>query len=369
MSHLLANLTQFARLLRAAGIPITPAQVADAAAGLAWIDLARREDVQNVCRALWVQHRRHLPLFDRAFDLFWRQQAGAGEQAEIPGPQWTSLRLMMAQEGALAGEGDPEKEPFSAYSAVERLRHKPFTALSAEEMTRVRNLIAGLNWQPPVRRTRRTIPARHGAHFDGRRTLRHSLRYGGEPLRLARRARTHTPRPLILLCDASGSMAPYSRMLLHFAYALSVRLAAVEVFLFSTRLTRVTPHLRRRSIHSALDQIAHHASDLGGGTQIGGALKAFNLRWARRLLHRGAILLLISDGWDRGDPAEISAQMARLHRLAHRLIWLNPHLAAPDYEPLTRGMRAALPHIDHFLPVHNLHSLEQLAALLETLPG
>lgn len=372
MSHLLANLTHFARLLRETGIPITPAQVGDAAAGLALIDLARREDVQNVCRALWVQHPQHLPLFNRAFDLFWQQHTTDRDaDHQTPGARagQHEARLRLAPAGQSAAAGNPEKETLYPYSAVEILRHKPFAALSNEELTRVRNLIAALTWQPPQRRTRRKTPARHGAYFDGRRTLRHSLRYGGEPLRLARRRRSQASRPLILLCDASGSMAPYSRILLHFAYALCAHLGAVEVFLFSTRLTRVTPHLRRRAIPAALDEISRQANDLGGGTQIGEALKTFNRRWARRVLGGGALLLLISDGWDRGDPVEIRSQMARLRRSCHRLIWLNPHLGDPAYEPLTRGMQAALPFIDHFLPVHNLHSLEQLAVLLQSLPG
>ncbi len=191
-----------------------------------------------------------------------------------------------------------------------------------------------------------------------------NLRYGGEPMRLARRKPIYKRRPLVVICDVSGSMERYSRVLLHFIYTMSHGLDQIEAFVFGTRLTRITQQLRKRSVDQAMDEVVAQAHDMGGGTQIGASLKTFNYHWGRRVLGQGAIVLLISDGWDRGEPDEVRRQMERLQLNARRLIWLNPLLGSSTYEPLTRGMQAALPFVDDFLPVHNLHSLEQLGTLL-----
>ena len=224
-----------------------------------------------------------------------------------------------------------------------------------------------LTWQLEPRRTRRTVAAAHGKLLDLRRTLRHNLRYGGEPLELPRRQRKVKRRPLVVICDISGSMERYSRVLLQFIYAVSSRLDRVESFVFSTRLTRITRQLRTRDVDHALDEATAAITDWAGGTRIGEAIKHFNYQWARRVLNQGAVVLIISDGWDRGDVTLLGREMDRLHRSCHRLIWLNPLLSDVDYEPLVRGMQAALPHIDDFLPVHNLASLEQLADKLSKL--
>jgi uncharacterized protein with von Willebrand factor type A (vWA) domain len=200
-----------------------------------------------------------------------------------------------------------------------------------------------------------------------RRTLRRSWRFGGEPVELSWRHIRTEPRPLVLICDISGSMERYSRILLQFAHAISAGLGDVETFVFGTRLTRITRQLRHKDIDDAIDAVSKHVVDWSGGTRIGEAIKEFNFRWGRRVLGRSPVVLLISDGWDRGDPELLAREMDRLQRSCYRLIWLNPLLGTPGYEPLTVGMQAALPFVDDFLPVHNLVSLEQLGAKLAAL--
>jgi hypothetical protein len=231
-------------------------------------------------------------------------------------------------------------------------------------MAAVRRMMLKTQWQLEPRRTRRTVRTAQGELIDLRRTIRQNLRHGGELLRLAHKERKLKRRPVVLLCDISGSMERYSRVLLQFIYVVTSRLDRVESFVFSTRLTRITRQLRRRNIDDALREASAVVHDWAGGTRIGEAIKIFNYEWARRVLNQGAIVMIISDGWDRGDIALLEREMDRLHRSCHRLIWLNPLLGAADYQPLVRGIKAALPHIDNFLPVHNLASLEQLADLL-----
>jgi uncharacterized protein with von Willebrand factor type A (vWA) domain len=224
-----------------------------------------------------------------------------------------------------------------------------------------------MRWQIEERPTRRRRPDRRGRVLDFRRTLRRSTRYGGELVELAWRETRTTPRPLVVICDISGSMERYSRILLQFVHAITEGVDEVESFVFGTRLTRITRQLRHRDIDDALDAVSKHVLDWSGGTRIGDAVKEFNFRWGRRVLGRGPVVLLISDGWDRGEPELLRREMDRLQRSCHRLIWLNPLLGSPGYEPLTVGMQAALPFVDDFLPVHNLVSLEQLGAKLATL--
>jgi uncharacterized protein with von Willebrand factor type A (vWA) domain len=227
--------------------------------------------------------------------------------------------------------------------------------------------MTALVWQLGERRTRRRKPGK-GRLLDLRRTVRKSLRYGGEVLEWARREPKYKPRPLVIVADISGSMERYTRLLLHFIYSLTAGLdQPVEAFVFSTRLTRITRQLHGREVEAALREVGQAVSDWSGGTRIGEALKAFNFDWGRRVLGHGAVVLFISDGWDRGDVDLLRREMARLQRTCHRLIWLNPLLGSPEYEPLTRGMQAALPYIDDFLPVHNLASLEDLARRLTDL--
>ena len=215
--------------------------------------------------------------------------------------------------------------------------------------------------------TRRWVAGSGGA-VDPRRLLRVNARHGGEPLVIPRRERRRAPRPLVVLCDVSGSMEPYTRMLLLFVHAMARRRRSVEVFVFSTRLTRITRPVRRAADRRGADARARRVQDWSGGTRIGEALRTFHVHWGRRVLRRGPVVLLISDGWDLGEPEMLRREIARLQRSCFRLIWLNPLIGSPGYAPLTRGMRAALPHVDDFLPVRNMASLEALAARLEAMP-
>jgi uncharacterized protein with von Willebrand factor type A (vWA) domain len=253
------------------------------------------------------------------------------------------------------------------YSDRELLRHKNFAEMTSEEAEAVKHMIAHLLWKVSERRTRRKRPGK-GHLIDLRRTLRRSLRSEGEIFRWSYLEPKRKPRPLVVIADISGSMERYTRLLLHFIYGMKAALnQPVEAFVFSTRLTRITRPLQSRDLDIALKNVGELVNDWAGGTRIGESLKTFNFDWGRRVLGRGAIVLIISDGWDRGDGQVLSREMARLKRNCHRLIWLNPLLGAPDYEPLTRGIQAALPHIHDFLPVHNLASLEDLANRLADL--
>lgn len=372
--HLLPNIVHFGRLLRGLGIPITPAQMLDFVAALEIVDLRRREDVQESARAIFVSRQEHLELFDEAFALFWR----ARPTSRMPPMELGNLlkkhpgaeekNRLISRGAAESRPQSEDDEPFvdKLFTATDRelLRHKDFAQMNEYELAQVKAFMQELPWQPPLRRTQRRRPGGRGDQLDLRRTFRHNLRYGSEMLRLAHRRRTTKRRRLVVLCDISGSMDRYARVLLQFLYGLSRSLDQVEVFVFSTRLTRITRHLHRRSIDEAVAQAAKTVHDWAGGTRIGEALHTFNFDWGRRVLGQGAVVMIISDGWDRGDPAQLDAEMARLQRSCHRLIWLNPLLGSPTYQPLTRGIQAALPHVDDFLPVHNLVSLEQLAATL-----
>jgi hypothetical protein len=253
------------------------------------------------------------------------------------------------------------------YSERELLRHKDFSLVEESELESIKRLLAELAWRIGQRRTHRLSPGGRSV-TDLRHMFRSSLRFGGEILEWDYKQFKLKPRPLIVLADISGSMERYTRMLLYFAFSISKRFTQdVATFVFSTRLTHITAALRRRSVDQALAQVSSSVPDWSGGTRIGEALKSFNFTWARRVLGRGAVVLLISDGWDRGDAALLRREMARLQRSCYRLIWLNPLLGGADYEPLTRGMQTALPYVDDFLPVHNLASLEDLAAQLARL--
>lgn len=381
--HLLSNLLLFGRLLRGLGLDVNPGRMIDLAQALRYIDLRYRAQFYHAARCLLVHRHEDIPLFDQAFDLFWRHPDNGWMKVELSGPgvldrtrrpQFTPPPLRapdatLRQQDMRAGDDGqpPTVEVTFTYSAQEMLRQKDFAEASAEELDAIKRLMAHIVWHLGERRTRRQQPGA-GRFLDFRRTVRKNLRYGGEILLWSRRELKFKPRPLILLADISGSMERYSRLLIHFIYSLAVGLEQqVEAFVFGTRLTRITRELKGRDVDRALDDVARAVPDWSGGTRIGEALKRFNFDWARRVLGRGAVVVLISDGWDRGDPELLHREMARLQRSCYRLIWLNPLLGSPDYEPLTRGMQTALPYIDDFLPVHNLASLEDLADHLNRL--
>ncbi len=379
--YLLHNLILFGRLLRALGLDVNPGRMIDLVQALEHVNLARRSDLYYTARSLLVHHRDDLPLFDQAFALFWRaprEKISFDDLFKIR-PDWTDRTPIVTapplQEEAPASSGaedeenevQPIIEVAQTYSARELLRHKDFSKLTTEEMQAVKRFMAQMVWQLGMRRTRRQQPGR-GGRLDLRRSLRRNLRYGGELIEWPSRQFQYKPRPLVVIADISGSMERYARLLLHFIYSLAKGLEQeVEAFVFSTQLTRITRQLRGKAIDRALAEVSREVTDWSGGTRIGESLKTFNFAWGRRVLGRGAVVLLISDGWDRGNPELLHKEIGRLQRSCHRLIWLNPLLGSTQYEPLTRGMQAALPHIDDFLPVHNLASLEALAAHLQHL--
>lgn len=393
-----ANLLVFGRILRAAGLPLGSGQVMGLVSALGEIDPRRREDVYYACRATLLTRPEQIPLFDAEFSRFWRQLIDherpvleaflpSTQPERLPDPDDGRPRETKPSEGEegppdqertlVAIEDAPDQRDADAeeeitappedvllFSSREALRKKDFSQFTTQEIAEARRIIDGMTWRLGMRNTRRRRRAPRGEFIDHRATLRASLRHGGIPLELRRRRRVERMRPLILICDISGSMDRYGRLLLRFVHALEHGLELTEVFVFGTRLTRITRELRKRDVDHAIADVVNSVDDWSGGTRIGEAIKAFNFRWSRRVVRSGATIVIISDGWDRGDPLLLGAEMARLQRSCRRLIWLNPLLGAPGYQPLTQGIRAALPFVDHFLPIHNLQSLEGLATLL-----
>ena len=390
---------RFGRLLRRNGVRTTADQIRELLRALPMLNLADRQDVYLAARAVLCSRREDLPRFDVVFRQFWgsTRHVLIPSDAASPRPDLVPRELdetdiglpplvshaspvvgMLERttlvdtdeghdEGSVKDKEDEQEGELSRallYSAHERLRQMDFARLSEQELAQARALMAGWQWQPELRRTRRLTPMLHGRRLDFIRTMRRAMRTHGIPYVLAMRGPQRKPRPLVVLCDISGSMSPYTRMLLHFLHLLQRRAGRTDVFVFGTRLTRITRQLRVRDANKALEAVGRHVADWAGGTRLGDCLRAFNTRWARRVLSRGAVVCIISDGWDRGDPALVAAEMAHLQRMSFRLMWLNPLLGSPGYQPLTRGMAAALPFVDDFLPVHNLASLEALAALL-----
>jgi hypothetical protein len=378
--HLLHNLLLFGRVLRGLGLDVNPGRMMDLVSALDHIEIGNKSDFFYAARTLLVHDREDLELFDQAFDLFWRKPAegwdvewqGLGRRRQSKKPIIT-LPPLKEESPASAESDSPKSEPLTVievtrtYSDREVLRHKDFAQMTAEESDAVNDMMTHFHWQVSERRTRRRQPGK-GEMLDFRRTLRRSLRAGGEIFNWAYREPKWKPRPLVVIADISGSMERYTRVLLHFIYGMKAALSQpVEAFVFSTRLTRITRPLQIRDLDLALKNVGELVHDWAGGTRIGESLKYFNFVWGRRVLGRGAVVLIISDGWDRGDVELLNREMARLKRNCHRIIWLNPLLGAADYEPLTRGIQAALPYIDNFLPVHNLASLEDLANRLADL--
>jgi len=378
--NLLYNLLLFGRLLRGLGLDVNTARMIDLVHALKHIEILYKSDFYYTLRSLLVHRQEEIPFFDAAFEAFWRKPSDHGVEVELASlasrrqqrPKVIPPPLRLPEErldpprqpDSAADEEPPLLEATMTYSNREVLRRKDFSELSAEELEAIEQLMHELSWKLGQRRTRR-MRSGPGNLLDLRRTLRRNLKYGGELLEWPRREPKFKPRPLVVIADISGSMERYTRMLLHFIYTLARSLdQRMEAFVFSTRLTRITRQLADSDIEQALLQVSRLVPDWSGGTRIGDALKAFNFSWGRRVLGQGAVVLLISDGWDRGEARLLRTEIARLQRSCYRLIWLNPLLGSDQYEPLTRGMQTALPYIDNFLPVHNLASLEDLAVHL-----
>jgi uncharacterized protein with von Willebrand factor type A (vWA) domain len=374
------------RDLRARGLPVGTGRILTFVRAVAALGFTDRDSLYWAGRASMVARRDDLEAYDETFERWYRTLRATddlgielqlptpppeGEDGFDPGyePDDLEVRVEAAAEWHGADDDDEvadgdESSIRIVASGAEVLRSKSFGDLTDEERARVAALIRALRLRVPVERTRRTRPASKGERFDLRRTLRRSLRTQGEPFDRAWRARTARRRPLVLILDISGSMAPYSRALMQFAYAAMAAGRRVETFAFGTRLTRVTRTLRTKDPDRALHEIGRQVEDWEGGTRIGESLKSLLDAWSQRAALRGAVVVLCSDGLERGDPELLRVQMARLRRLAHRVIWVNPLKGSPRYEPLARGMAAALPSVDVFMSGHNLESLEDLAATL-----
>jgi uncharacterized protein with von Willebrand factor type A (vWA) domain len=372
MSHtLVPNILLFGRVLRRAGLEVHPGRMLDALTAVEYVGIRSRNDLRATLCALLVHRREDLRLFDDAFDLFWRSHDvgegglplfSLGERPRVIAKRMSGSDVALEIHDVTSSEEAP-RFAAAAYSYSEVLRSKDFAEMTDEEVRRAEVLLADLGWRLGTRRTRRWRRGNRGP-VDIRRIARASLKYGGEPIELPRRQRVEKPRPIVALCDVSGSMERYSRMLLQFLCGLVRGTARAESFLFATRLTRVTWQMSQERAQHRMSTLARSVQDWGGGTRIGESLRAFNLHWARRVMRSGPVVLIVSDGWDRGNPELVAREMARLRRRCHRLIWLNPLLGSASYEPLTRGMVAALDYIDEFLPAHNIASLEQLAVRL-----
>jgi uncharacterized protein len=374
-ARMTGRLTLLAATMRAAGVRVGVGELLSAHKALSAVDPVDREAAYFALRATLCSRQEDLAAFDAAF-AEWFLPAPSPPPEPPPGLDEVA-KLVLPRTAVPGPVGIPELETDaevvpSAWSDVELLRDKDFAEYTAAELELARRLIARLATRAPQKPSRRTKPAQRrgprpaGARHDLRRTMRASLRYGGEPFERRWRERTERPRPLVLVCDVSGSMEPYARMLLAYMQACVAARRRVEAFVFGTRLTRVTGELRGRDPDAALERAAGAARDWSGGTRIGEALATLNREHGRRL-GRGAVVVLLSDGWDRGEPEQLEREVARLARCSHRLIWLNPLKAHPDYQPLTRGMRAALPHVDEFMAANSLASLEDLAEALDRL--
>jgi uncharacterized protein len=364
-------LVKFAGELRAAGLAVGSGDVLLYCSALSRLNPADLVDLYWAGRTTLVNRRDDIALYDQVFRRFFLATDGTAED-----PLTLMLRASAQAQGALAipstepGESERDDEAVLGWMAsdVEALKRKSFAACTPEELAALRRIMARIRLTPPRRRTRRSMAARVGHRPDPRRTVRESMRMHGEPARLYWRRRKVRLRPLILILDISGSMADYSRSLLQFAHSAARSAGRVEVFCFGTRLTRVTRAMGCRRPDEALERAARTAFDWDGGTRIGDSLEAFVRDWARRGLCRGGIVVICSDGLDRGDPAVLAAALERLSRLSHRLVWLNPHKGDdPGFRPSTLGMIVAAPHIDLLLSGHDLSSLEKLATLLPSL--
>ncbi len=400
--RLLYRLTEFGRLLWEVGINVGPRQMLDLAETLDYIDITDQVDFYNALKCSLLSRHEQEPIFNQMFDYFWFRRDKQGKKDNAPGTvkrEERQMRLPPSERKRLAehlntnevrkelraemreterrrkrenrdqdDDNDDTGNPQgTAYSAIERLTKKDFENFTWDEVQEAKKLMAEMRWNLGMRRTRRKAPVRSGSYPDMRRIVRRNLKYGAELLELTWRETKYKPRPLVIICDISGSMSLYSRLLLHFIHTISNGLMNVEAFVFGTRLTRITRQLKRRDVDDAVRDVSKTVQDWSGGTRIGNALHFFNHRWARRVLGRGAVVLIISDGWDRGDASVLQVEMDRLQHSCHRLIWLNPLLGSPDYRPLTIGMKTALPFIDDFLPAHNLDSLINLGNILSTI--
>lgn len=379
-----ANVVAFTRVLRTAGLPVGPGHALRALEAVEAVGVERRDDLYWALHATLVDRRDRHDIFDQAFHVFWRNPDLLKRAMALMLP---AMRTELAREAPslsrrlqdALGRG-PEREADDAekteiqvdarlaFSAEEVLRRKDFEQMTAAELEEARRIIAGMRLDRLNVATRRFRPAAHGERIDLRRSLRRTVRAGGDVLVLARSTRRERPPPIVVLCDISGSMGQYARVLLRFLYTLTNDRDRVHVFVFGTRLTNITRSLRRRDVDEAIDRVTAEVPDWDGGTRIGHCIAVFNRLWSRRVLAQGAVVLVITDGLDRDAGEGLDQEMDRLRRSCRRLIWLNPLLRWEGYAPKAKGAAAMIERVDEFRPVHNLDSLEALADALAT-PG
>ena len=382
--RLAENVMHFARVLRAAGLPIGPDRVLDAVRALEVAGVERREDFYWTLASVFLGRREQFEIYDQAFHIFWRdpqllERVMAMFLPQVYGRQGRDAEPSASNRVADALYPKPKKpkepppEPLQeteldasfSFSSREVLQHADFETMTSEEIAQAKKMLANLRLPIPEIRTRRFQSDPRGARVDLRASLRASLRNGAKIIPLRRRSPQRRHPPLVVLCDVSGSMNRYSRMFLHFLHAITNDRDRVTSFVFGTRLTNISRYLRHRDVDVAMGGVSDAIADWSGGTRIGNCLREFNLRWSRRVLGQNAVVLMISDGLD-GDIGEgLAKEMERLHKSCRKLIWLNPLLRYQGFEARPAGVRAMLPHVDEFLPVHNVASLIDLARALE----
>jgi hypothetical protein len=374
----LPNLIAFARVLKIAGLKVSLSRIIDASHSLEFVDIGRRDDFKVVLRSNLVSEREESKIFDRVFDYFWRDwkietdsaNPGPGAEDKLGEPQTVeeSLEDVIAQVSGEEAERK-EQEPFltRTYSPTEAMSKKDFSEMGIEESRAISQAILLIASKIATQMSRRKKRGAKGDEIDPRWTMRKSMKYGGEVIEIVSRKRRIKKTRVVLLCDVSGSMDCYSRFLIQFMYGLQNELWGVETFVFSTSLSRITHLIRTREIASALERIAGSVLGWSGGTNIGRSLSKFNREFAPAMVTNRTVVVIISDGWDRGDVSLLEREMRDLKRRCHRIIWLNPLLASENYEPLCKGMQAALPYLDLFLSVHNLSSLVALGRTLQRL--
>jgi uncharacterized protein with von Willebrand factor type A (vWA) domain len=378
----LANLLAFARVLKQLGIKVGMSQVIDASRSLGFVNLASKSDFRAALRANLVSEKDDIALFERVFEFFWQDDYPERPTVDVVTPPMVTGKRdgwadgeegdaeeLLAQGSSPEAQPEPDEEPFSVptYSPNEILSRKDFSEMGIEESRAVARAILMIANKIATQVSRRKKRATKGESIDPRWTMRKSIKYGGEIVELVARKRRIKKTRVVLLCDVSGSMDCYSRFLIQFMYGLQNELWGVETFVFSTSLSRITHLIRSKDIAGALDRISNAVLGWSGGTNIGRSLQTFNQDFAPTLVSHRTVVVIISDGWDRGDVRVLEREMQRLKARCRKIIWLNPLLASEHYEPLCKGMQAALPYLDYFLSVHNVHSLVALGRTLQKL--
>jgi len=385
--RLAGNVLHFARVLRRAGLPVGPGKVLAAVEAAAWVGVECPEDFRTALEAALIDRAEQRAIFDQAFRLFWRdpklmERAMQLMLPKAPGrlhaknDEPVGHRLAEAlrpacppAEAGSSADTPVELDAALSFSAREVLQRKDFETMTVDELAEAKRMLRTLRLTLPYVQTRRHAVDASGRRLDLRSTLRQSMKFGGEWIVQRRKERRSRPCALVAVCDISGSMARYSRMLLHFLHAVSTEHRRVHAFTFGTRLTNITRALRHRDVDHAVDAVARMVQDWSGGTRIGACLHEFNRHWARRLLAQGAVVLVVSDGLDCGDGVDLGDEMRRLRMSCRQLVWLNPLLRFEGFEPRAAGIRSMLPHVDCFLPAHNVVSLTDLGRALAALPS